>query len=221
MPAPPNPWLQIRERDYVGHMSSPEVGQRAVLSQLLKEAFAAATPHTALVLGCSTGNGFEHVDLSVTKRVVAIDINRQFLATLCTQPFAARAIIETHCADVELFALEHRAFGLVHAALLLEYVEWPRLVPRVAEALVPGGIFSVAVQLPSASTAAVTPTRFTSLRTLERAFHFVDTDELSDHCRKAGLARRHSAICPLPGDKAFAVAHFERVTGPHAGLSSD
>jgi hypothetical protein len=33
-----NPWLDIPEADYVGHMSSPVVNQRPVLNRLLREA---------------------------------------------------------------------------------------------------------------------------------------------------------------------------------------
>ncbi len=50
-----NPWLDINEVDYVGHMSSPAVNQRPVLSRLLRDALESALPGTVLVLGCSTG----------------------------------------------------------------------------------------------------------------------------------------------------------------------
>ena len=47
--------------------------------------------------------------------------------------------------------LEPAAFDLVHAGLVLEYVDWSLLLPRVAATLKPGGILSVVLQLPSAS----------------------------------------------------------------------
>ena len=37
-----NPWLDISESDYVGHMSSPDVNQRPVLSRLLRDALESA-----------------------------------------------------------------------------------------------------------------------------------------------------------------------------------
>jgi len=57
-----NPWLDIPELDYVGHMSSPMVNQRPVLSRLMGDALKCVRPRTMLVLGCSTGNGLEHVE---------------------------------------------------------------------------------------------------------------------------------------------------------------
>ena len=41
-----NPWLDIAEVDYVGHMSSPAVNQRPVLSRLLRDALESAQPGT-------------------------------------------------------------------------------------------------------------------------------------------------------------------------------
>ena len=45
-----NPWLDIPDVDYVGHMSSPAVSQRAVLSRLMGEALESVRPRTMLVL---------------------------------------------------------------------------------------------------------------------------------------------------------------------------
>lgn len=77
-----NPWLEISEADYVGHMSSPAVGQRPVLSRLLGETLQAVRPNTLLVLGCSNGNGLEHVNPAITSRVVVVDVNPEYLRGL-------------------------------------------------------------------------------------------------------------------------------------------
>jgi hypothetical protein len=63
-----NPWLDIPEADYVGHMTSPAVGQRPVLGRLMGEVLETVRPNVVLVLGCSTGNGLEYVNLAVTSR---------------------------------------------------------------------------------------------------------------------------------------------------------
>jgi hypothetical protein len=43
-----NPWLDIAEGDYVGHMSSPAVNQRPVLNRLLRDALARIQPRPPL-----------------------------------------------------------------------------------------------------------------------------------------------------------------------------
>jgi ubiquinone/menaquinone biosynthesis C-methylase UbiE len=77
-----NPWLSIPEADYVGHMSHPAVNQRSVLNRLMRNVLEDVQPRTFLVLGCSTGNGLEHVNAAVTERVLAVDVNASYLQRL-------------------------------------------------------------------------------------------------------------------------------------------
>lgn len=128
-----NPWLDIPEVDYVGHMSSPTVNQRPVLSRLLGDALESIRPRTVLVLGCSTGNGLEHVNPKVTSRVTVVDLNPAYLLRLGERFPNPGFELDIRCADPTEVVLEREAFDLVHAGLVLEYVEWPLLLPRVAE----------------------------------------------------------------------------------------
>lgn len=217
---PSSPWRDIPESDYVGHMDNPSVGQRAVLNQIAQDTFRSTAPSSMLVLGCSTGNGLEHVDPAITTRIVAADINPSFLAVLRARDLRARAALEIRDADIDDFAFEDTAFNLVHAALLLEYVDWRALLPRVARALADGGFFSVVLQRPAASTPAVTPTPFVSLRALERVFGFVDPSELIDRCGQLGLLLVERLLHPLPGDKAFDVMRFQKPRAVHDTSSS-
>jgi hypothetical protein len=77
-----NPWVNIAEADYLGHMSGPAVGQQPVLSRLFGKVLEAIRPTTALLLGGPTGNGLEHIDPAVTDRVVVIDINPTYLGRI-------------------------------------------------------------------------------------------------------------------------------------------
>src|SRR5262245_4885183 len=141
-----NPWIDVPEADYVGHMSSPAVGQRSVLSRLLGEALAATRPKAVLVLGCSTGNGLEHVNPDITSRVVGIDINATYLARLREHFPNPSFELDVRQGDAIEIALERETFDLMHAGLIFEYVEWPVLLPRLAAALRPGGVLSVVLQ---------------------------------------------------------------------------
>lgn len=203
-----NPWLDISETDYVGHMSSPAVGQRPVLGRLLGETLATVRPNVVLVLGCSTGNGLEHVNPAVTSRVVVVDVNPKYLLRLRERFPNPTFELDVRPGDVIDVELEREAYDLVHAGLIFEYVEWPVLLRRVAKALRPGGVLSVILQAPSASSPAVTPTRFTSLRKLEALFRFVEPTALVDAARGEGfnLNARHTEA--LPAEKSFEVLRF-------------
>jgi len=203
-----NPWLDIPEADYVGHMSSPAVGQGAVLGRLFGEALASVRPAVVLVLGCSTGNGLEHVDPAVTSRVVAVDVNPMYLTRLQARLPNPRFELDIRCGDVSEIVLERETYGLVHAGLLFEYVDWFGLLPHLALALAPGGVLSVVLQVPSASTPAVTPTAFTSLRALESLFRFVEPAALADAAAGEGLSLKLRRTEALPAGKSFEVLHF-------------
>lgn len=77
-----NPWLYIPASDYDAHMALPEVAQAQALSSLMAAALAEYAPSSLAVIGCATGNGFEHINTAHTPRVVGIDINPDYLKIL-------------------------------------------------------------------------------------------------------------------------------------------
>ena len=198
-----NPWLKISAADYLGHMGSPEVDQLSVLARILRDSLRRHRPRTLLVLGCATGNGFEHIDPAVTRRVTGVDINAEYLERL-RQSFP-RPEFECilHCQDVAECALPKGEFDLIHCALILEYVEWRRLLPRLAEALAPGATLSIVLQRPSNSVPAVTPSAFPSLRRLESVFQFVDVEALLRAARVLGLQTRERREVQAKQGKKF------------------
>lgn len=208
--SPLNPWLDIPADDYVGHMSHPAVNQRAVLNRLLRDALGDLRPRTFLVVGCSTGNGLEHVNPAVTERVTVVDINASYLQRLANQFSNSGFGLEIRCADVNEAVFERDAFDLVHAGLVLEYVDWRLLVPRLASGLTPDGVLSVVLQHPSTSAAAVTPTPFTSLQLLESVFQFVEPDVLIEAAETAGVECVLRRTELLPSGKAFEVLRFKK-----------
>jgi SAM-dependent methyltransferase len=203
-----NPWLDIPDVDYVGHMSSPTVNQRPVLSRLMGEALESVRPRTMLVLGCSTGNGLEHVNPEVTSHVTVVDLNPAYLRRLGERFPNPGFALDVRCADLADVVLDPEAFDLVHAGLVLEYVEWPLLLPCVASTLKPGGVLSVVLQLPSVSSPAVTPTTFVSLRSLETVFRFVEPGALAEAARGESLIVSSRRTESLPAGKAFEVLRF-------------
>ena len=200
-----NPWMGIPESDYVGHMSSPTVGQRLALSRILADALRTTQPKAVLVVGCSTGNGFEHIDPAITARVTGVDINPAYLRSLGDQFTAPKFALDLRCGDLNELEFELDAYDLAHAALVFEYLPWRSLLRRLAESLKRRGVLSVVLQRPSMSTPAVTPTAFTSLRTLESLFQFVDPDAVVNAAQADGLELRERRTDPLPSGKEFEV----------------
>jgi SAM-dependent methyltransferase len=203
-----NPWLDITEADYVGHMSSPAVGQRRVLNGLFREVLQNHHPKAVLVVGCSTGNGFEHVDPDVTERVTALEINPIFVRRVEERFSSSGFELDVRCADVATASLELDAFDLIHAALIFEYVDWLEILPRLIASVRGGGALSVVLQRPSSAAPAVTPTAFTSLLALHTVFRFVDPDVLVEQAQQLGMTVMTRRTVPLPAGKAFELVCF-------------
>ncbi len=205
-----SPWLDIADADYVGHMSSPAVQQRPALSRLMGEVLEFIRPRTMLVLRGSAGNGLEHIDPAVTSHVTIIDLNPAYLRRLGEQFSNPGFALDVRCADLADAALEREAFNLVHAALVLEYIDWPSLLPRVASTLTSSGVLSVVLQLPSATSPADTPSPYGSLQALESLFHFVEPEALIEAARGEGLRLSSRRTEPLPAGKTFEVLRFAK-----------
>jgi len=72
-------WNNIPLEDYERHMRHENVGQLQLLSELTGKYLRCYRPDTVLFLGVSGGNGLEHIDNRITRKVIGIDINREYL----------------------------------------------------------------------------------------------------------------------------------------------
>jgi ubiquinone/menaquinone biosynthesis C-methylase UbiE len=198
-----NPWLEIPAADYEGHMGSPQVGQLQMLSKRLGEVVASARPEEAAVLGCTTGNGFEHFDPHVTRTLLGVDINREYLA-IARQRFNGYGPgLELVCADLNDWGFGGRRFDLVHAALVFEYVDAVRLLKQITFGLKPAGVLSVVLQLPVEGLPIVSRTRYTSLEKLNPLFHHYQPDEFHALAVQAGFEEATVETITLPSGKQF------------------
>ena len=206
----PNPWLAIPAADYEGHMGSDLVGQSPVLNRVFAETLAEFTPQQLAVLGCATGNGFEHIDPAITRRIVGVDLNAGYLDILQQRHGERLPNLSLLCSDVTCCALEPGAFDLVHAALIFEYVDPGQLLPALVEWLKPGGILSVVLQLPSRSSGMVSETPYTSLKALSSIMHLVDPAVFQSLAERCGLALLRSRTIDLLLGKGFHAAYYEK-----------
>ncbi len=205
-----NPWLEIPATDYEGHMGPGGGDQLSVLARLFGETYARYRPRRLVVVGCATGNGLEHVTPATTERLVAIDINLQYLQIARARFPDLAPVLEPICAPAERCDLELGVFDLVQAALVFEYLDPAALVARVASWLRPGGLLSAVLQLPSPDHPAITATPYQSLRALEPLLRLVDPGALTEIAAREGLEGVEASEVPLRSGKRFWVARFAR-----------
>ncbi len=203
----PNPWTVVPAADYERHMGPEGVDQLAPLSAIFQESYVAAQPDRLLVLGCTTGNGLEHVNPAVTQRIVGVDVNLQYLGVARQRFFHLGPRLELYCQEAERFRAAPASFDLVHAALIFEYLQPEALVRRIAEWLAPEGTCSVVLQLPGGEGPAA-PSK--AMQLIQKAMRLVAPEELTRLFAQHGLALKRSRTVSLKGGKQLWVGAFGR-----------
>ena len=111
-----NPWLTVPLSEYEQHMSSVAVQQLGALSDLFAEVIGRCRPLSVAILGIAGGNGLDHIDSSITARVVGLDLNPLYLEAVRDR-YSHLPGLELHCVDLSERRVELEPVQLVHAAL--------------------------------------------------------------------------------------------------------
>jgi hypothetical protein len=190
-------------------MASAAVDQLTPLADLFGEALARLRPRSLAVLGVAGGNGLEHVDGSLTTRVVGIDVNPQYL-TATKARFPGLRGLELLCADLQHDTVRAEPVALVHAGLFFEHAGIGRALDNAIALVAPEGHLSVVLQMPSEGRDAVTPSPYPSMATLATGFAFVDPHRLRQLLAQQDLRLTHQSRLTLASGKAFWSGYFER-----------
>ncbi len=182
-----NPWLQIPANDYENHMSAENVGQLQALNKIFKDILNEYSPESLCVFGCTTGNGFEHIDTKTTKSVVGIDINEEYLRILKERFGEVIPEMVLICSDLNDLDLPPDSFDLIHAALFFEYVDVEKTLNKISNWLKKGGTLSAVIQLPSEKTSPVSKTQYQSLKLLNPILNLVNPGYFLSIANKVGF----------------------------------
>lgn len=189
----PNAWLSIPLDDYEGHMGCGGVQQLPVLSELFKNVLHRCQPESVAVLGIAGGNGLDQIDSAITKRVLGIDINQQYLDAV-RRRFGQLSGLQLYRYDLASEDVPVLPAKLVHAALIFEHAGLGRALENSLSLVAPNGELSVVLQLPSDKEEGVTPTSYQSIAKLKDRFALVDVNH----------------FCNLLAGKNFKLAWQER-----------
>ncbi len=207
-----NPWLEVSAEDYEGHMGHPHVAQLDFLASVLRELLEDLRPESLAVPGSAMGTGFEHIDPGVTLRVLALDIQGEYLRILRKRHGERLPGLHALETDLSDFEYDGESFDLVYAALIFEYLDPAMLVRRLSGWLRQGGTLATVLQLPVEEQVNVSDTPFEGVRILEPMIQLVDPEALKGAAASAGLHLRGETVRRLDSGKEFHVARFIRMT---------
>ena len=203
-----NPWLKISAEDYEGHMSAPNVMQLEMLSEIFANVMNEISPKSIAFLGCTTGNGFEHLIGRDIEQIVGVDINPEYIS-VCSERFAEKLPqMSLICDDLSKVSLPDSTFDLIHAALVFEYVDTDMLLSRISKWLKPDGILSVVLQLPSEASSPVSKTKYESVKLLSSFIKLFEPEEFKKTAQKYGLEEIKNDKMKLASGKSFSVIKY-------------
>ena len=209
-----NPWLAVPLSEYEQHMSSVEVQQLGALSDLFAEATGCCRPFSIAVLGIAGGNGLDHIDSSITARVVGLDLNPLYLDAV-RQRYSHLPGLELHCVDLSEQHVELEPVQLVHAALIFEHAGADCCLENAISMIVPGGNLSVVLQLPTESGQTVGASQFSSIQNLKHHFCVISSAWLCESLAGRGFRLIHQTTRALPAGKGFWAGIFSAPEAHH------
>jgi len=204
-----NPWCAIPLSDYESHMDLPTVGQAAVIADEFARVVECYGPSSVSILGCAGGNGLDRVADTTVRRLVAVDINPDYVATTLARYRQRVDGLEVVVADVQNDVQVFEPVGLIFAALLFEHVDLQPSLQFVRRHCQSDGIFAALLQLPSADVAEVTPSPYVSLRQLSTIMRLVPPAQLRQQASDAGFVHRTSKSIAATGGKSFSLEVFQ------------
>jgi SAM-dependent methyltransferase len=203
-----NPWLEIPLDDYEGHMSLPAVGQAQMIAEQLDRSLDRWAPTSIAVIGCAGGNGLDRIAGGTVERVVAVDVNPDYIERTRDRHAQRLQGLELVCADVQSESLIYDPVDFTYAALLFEYVGLLSTLKTLKRNSRPDAVLTVVLQLPHSSVPAISPSPYKSLGNLATAMTLVAPERLCQGAEHVGFTVTDSTILDLPSGKRFCVQNF-------------
>lgn len=205
-----NPWEKIDLNIYEIHMASEKVLQLQTLNYITKQQLNDYDHTNTAILGIAGGNGLENIDLTTTKKVYGIDINREYL-DMCRKRYPELYnILELICCDLNNINTVLPHSNILICNLIVEYLgvyKFTELIKNNRENI---NIVSCVIQKNNNNS-------FVSRSGLSYAFdplmsihNDINKNELINSFINAGFHCIKSLVYPLPNGKEFIRIDFDK-----------
>jgi predicted TPR repeat methyltransferase len=202
-----NPWLEIPLDDYEKHMSHATVGQLGLLSSLTNKYLTRIKPASCIFVGVAGGNGLEHINNEISRHIVGIDINQDYLDVAHKRHHNKIPSLLLLNLDVSKNTDTIFHSDLIWAALIMEYIGIDACLKFSANNLTPGGHLIVTIQCNN-NLQSVSATGIESVKKAGSVFNAVDINLLLGKAKEMGFAYIGREENQLPNGKSFLTIDF-------------
>jgi predicted TPR repeat methyltransferase len=202
-----NPWHEIPLEDYERHMSHELVGQSTLLSALTKKYLENIKPGSAIFLGVAGGNGLEHIDNRITKTVIGIDINQNYLDTTFSRYNERIASLQLINLDIAKNSERVYESDFIWAALIAEYSGIDPVLEFSRNNISSGGHFILSIQSNN-NKPSVSSTGIESVKKAGQIFSPISPEELLRKSGESGFIMIGKEENRLPNEKSIITFHF-------------
>ena len=188
-------------------MSHHLVGQSLLLNSLTKKYLDDFKPGKAIFLGIAGGNGLEHIDNDITKTVVAIDINQDYLEVAFKRYGHSIASLQLVNLDITKNSDPICKADFIWAALLLEYTGIDNVLEFCRNNIRENGHLIVSIQSNN-GISSISHTGIESIKKAGELFSEVNPEELiiKSAEKRFKLFGKEENI--LPNGKSIITFHF-------------
>lgn len=197
-----NPWTEIPIADYEQHMSHSSVGQLSLLNTLTKKYLLKIKPATCIFLGIAGGNGLEHIDNDISKKVIGIDINQEYLDVSFKRYNDSINFLQLLNLDITKNTTKICSADFIWAALVLEYTGIDKCLEFSRNNILPGGHFIATIQSNN-NLHTVSPTGIESVKKAGQIFSAIDPGIMLAKAKEMGFTQISSEENQLPNGKTF------------------
>lgn len=165
-------------------------------------------PVSLAIIGCAGGNGLDRLIPLSIPRIVALDVNPNYVATTLQRYAHLLPGLEGRVADIA----ENRPYfdpvDLLYCGLIFEHVDTQFALKTLGHHCVLGGTLVVVLQGSEERGSPVTPSPFESLRVLGQTMQIVDPNLLQSAARDNGFVWEASTSTTLATGKSFTTSLF-------------
>ena len=205
-----NIWNEIPLEDYEFHMNHETVGQLKLLNGLTAQYLEMLKPETAVFLGIAGGNGLEHIDNTITKKVIGIDVNEMYLNVV--QKRYTGEIPSLQLLQLDLSKEDSTFFesDFIWAALILEYAGIENVLKFSYNNLKSNGHLIVSIQSNN-NLQTISETGIESIKKVSNLFKIIDPDELNEAASRQNFLQLFFEENILPNGKSIKTYLFQKI----------